>query len=177
MTRSRSWVYVPLVVFIVLAGLLAYSLRHSGEDRPSAQLNRPFPAFQLPALNSKETLLDAGLMKGRVTLVNVWGSWCPNCEEEMDVLHALAQEHTAIVGINYKDTTDGARAFLQRFGNPYDTIIDDHAGDLAFELGVYGAPETFVVDANGVIRYHHAGALTSELVAQDIMPLLKALAP
>lgn len=178
MKRAQLWVYVPLILFIALAGLLAYSLKHNTtNDRPSAQLSQPFPTFQLPALESPDVLVDAGVLKGRVSVVNVWGAWCFNCEEEMDELHALAQMPVTVIGIDYKDDRAQAEKFLKRFGNPYHTIIEDEAGDLGFELGVYGAPETFVVDANGIIRYHHTGALTREVLAQDIQPLIKALTP
>lgn len=177
MKRAHVWVYVPLLLFGALAVLLAYSLKHSGNERPSAQLSRPFPSFQLPALDKPGELIDAGVLKGRVSIVNVWGAWCFNCEEEMDELHALAKLPVALIGVDYKDERAQAQQFLSRFGNPYQTVIFDEAGDLGFELGVYGAPETFVVDANGVIRYHHTGALTQDVLTRDIQPLIKALVP
>ena len=104
--------------------------------------------------------MDESLLRGQMSLVNVWASWCPTCKEEMPQLLALSERGIQMVGINYKDTRDLGRQFLEEFGKPFEVNIFDPAGDLGFELGVYGVPETFLVDANGIVRYKHVGYIT-----------------
>ena len=176
MKTNAKWVWLPLIVFAVLVVVLAVGLMTRQQERPSARIAATFPAFSLPQLNDPQHLQGSDALRGHVTLVNVWGSWCPSCEEEVPALLQLQHEGVRILGVAYRDERADAQGFLARHGNPYADSIMDPEGTLSFDLGVYGAPETFIVDARGVIRYHHAGVLTATLIDQQIRPLLKELA-
>jgi cytochrome c biogenesis protein CcmG/thiol:disulfide interchange protein DsbE len=167
--QSRRWVVaLPLVGFIVLAGL--FLLRLYGGDPskiPSALIGRPAPQTALPALeglvNNGVAVpgLDPAAFKGKVSLVNVWASWCVPCHDEAPLLTALAKDkRLQIVGINYKDSPDNARRFLGRYGNPFGIVGVDANGRASIEWGVYGVPETFVVGREGTILYKMVGPVT-----------------
>lgn len=169
--KRRLLLLVPLVGFLLLSGFLYMGLSLDPFQRDSALLARDFPAFTLSTLDDPEAQVDESLFKGgEVTLVNVWGEWCPTCKQEMPQLLDLADRGVRLVGVDYKDTRDKGHEFLDEFGNPFEVNIFDPEGDLGFELGVYGAPETFLVDGDGVIRYHHTGYITPEDVRDTIMP-------
>lgn len=167
--RSRRWlVALPLVVFMALAALFLVRLYGGDPSRiPSALIGRPAPPTTLPAL---EGLLhnggpvpgiDPALFKGKVSVVNVWASWCVPCHEEAPLLTALAKDaRLQIIGINYKDSSDNARRFLGRYGNPFAAVGVDGNGRASIEWGVYGVPETFVVGRDGTIRYKMVGPVT-----------------
>lgn len=176
MNATQRWVWLPLIIFVVLAVLLGIGLVTRQTERPSARLATTFPAFSLPSLDQPSQQQGPELLNGHVTLVNVWGSWCPSCEDEIPQLLQLQREGIRIVGVVYRDERDEAQGFLMRHGNPYTDTIMDADGSLSFDLGVYGAPETFIVDVHGVIRYHHAGALTTSVIEQQVRPLLQELA-
>lgn len=176
MKTNVKWVWLPLVVFAVLVVVLGVGLMTRQQERPSARIAATFPVFSLPQLADPQQRQNSDALRGHVTLVNVWGSWCPSCEEEMPALLQLQHEGVHILGVAYRDNREDAQSFLARYGNPYTDSIMDPEGTLSFDLGVYGAPETFIVDAHGVIRYHHAGVLTATLIDQQIRPLLKELA-
>lgn len=176
MKTSSKRVWLPLIVFAVLVLVLGVGLITRQQERPSARIAASFPTFSLPQLNDPQHLQGPEILMGHVTLVNIWGSWCPSCEEEVPVLLQLQHEGVRILGVAYRDERADAQGFLARHGNPYVDSIMDSDSTLSFDLGVYGAPETFVVDAHGVIRYHHAGVLTATLINQQIRPLLKELA-
>ncbi|ALM51431.1 DsbE family thiol:disulfide interchange protein [Halomonas huangheensis] len=176
MTR-RLLLLLPLLAFLVLAVFLYRGLSINPFERESALMAREFPDFSLSTLADPQRQVDVSLLQGEVTLVNVWGSWCPTCRQEMPQLLALAERGVRLVGVDYKEQgTDTAQqrdkgsAFLRQFGNPFEVNIFDPEGTLGFDLGVYGAPETFLVDAEGVIRYHHTGYITAEDVDKVIMP-------
>jgi len=156
----RLLLLLPFVVFLGLAFFLYRGLSLDPSARESALIGQAFPAFTLPTLEDPDTEVDESLLRGQVSLVNVWASWCPTCKEEMPQLLALSERGIQMVGINYKDTRDLGRQFLEEFGKPFEVNIFDPAGDLGFELGVYGVPETFLVDANGIVRYKHVGYIT-----------------
>lgn len=168
--KRRLLLLIPLVLFAVLAVFLYQGLSLNPSARDSALLAREFPAFQLSTLEDPAAQVDESLLAGQVTLVNVWGEWCPTCKQEMPQLLALAEQGVRLVGIDYKDTRAKGREFLEEFGNPFELNIFDPEGSLGFELGVYGAPETFLVDAEGIIRYHHTGYIRPEDVEQAILP-------
>lgn len=168
--RRRLLLLLPLVGFLLLAGFLYVGLSLDPFHRDSELLADEFPEFDLPTLEDPERRVDASSLKGEVTLVNVWGEWCPTCKQEMPQLLDLAERGVRLVGINYKDTREKGLAFLQEFGNPFEFNIFDPDGNLGFELGVYGAPETFLVDRDGIIRYHHTGYITPDDVEQTILP-------
>ena len=177
----RLLVLLPLLVFLGLAGLFLAQLL-SGRDVstiPSALLGHPAPATSLPPLEGLSLPgLDSKDFAGKVTLVNVWASWCAPCREEHPVLLALSQDKRfTLAGLNYKDSPDNARRFLGSLGNPFQAIGADQTGRTAIDWGVYGVPETFVVGKDGKILFKHVGPLTPQAVSGTLMPEIeKALA-
>ncbi|MFD2191185.1 DsbE family thiol:disulfide interchange protein [Pistricoccus aurantiacus] len=168
--KRRLLLLLPLVVFLILAGLLYKGLSMNPSDRESALLAQEFPAFELSTLKDPDARVDESLLQGEVTLVNVWGEWCPTCKQEMPQLQELKDRGVRLVGVDYKDTRELGRSFLEQYGDPFEVNVFDPEGDLGFELGVYGAPETFLVDKEGIIRYHHTGYIAPEDVEKVIMP-------
>lgn len=169
MTR-RLLLFLPLIGFLGLAVFLYFRLSENPSYRDSALVARAFPAFEASTLEDPEHRVDQSVLTGEVTLVNVWGEWCPACKQEMPQLLDLADRGVRMVGINYRDTRAKGREFLNEFGNPFAFNIFDPQGDIGFDLGVYGAPETFLVDAQGIIRYHHTGYVSPSDVRDTIMP-------
>ncbi|TDX31662.1 cytochrome c biogenesis protein CcmG/thiol:disulfide interchange protein DsbE [Modicisalibacter xianhensis] len=160
--KRRLLLLVPLLIFLGLGFFLYRGLAMDPSARDSALLAQEFPAFTLSTLEDPDARVNESLLQGEVTLVNVWAEWCPTCKEEMPQLLMLAERGVRLVGINYKDTRTKGREFLDTFGNPFEVNIFDPDGDLGFDLGVYGVPETFLVDADGIIRYKHTGYITPE---------------
>ncbi|MEQ4257322.1 DsbE family thiol:disulfide interchange protein [Pseudomonas syringae] len=155
----RRWVMVlPLVLFLGVAAFLYRGLYLDPAELPSALIGKPFPAFSLPAVQGERMLSRADLL-GKPALVNVWGTWCVACRVEHPVLTRLAQQGVLIYGVNYKDVNADALKWLKEFHDPYQLNIRDQDGSLGLNLGVYGAPETFLIDAQGVIRYKHVGVI------------------
>lgn len=174
--KRRLYLFVPLILFVCLAVILWYGIGSSQKPRASALISTPFPEFTLKGLDNPSEQYSSTMFKGHVTLVNVWGSWCPTCVQEMPQLLQLQQRGVRIVGVDYKDDRQDADQFLNNYGDPFQSIIADPSGSLGFNLGVYGAPESFIVDSNGVIRYHHTGYITPQDVNSVIMPTLKRIA-
>ncbi|TFH88421.1 DsbE family thiol:disulfide interchange protein [Billgrantia azerbaijanica] len=174
MTR-RLLLLLPLLGFLVLMAFFYQGLDLNPFHRESKLVEdaREFPAFELSTLAEPERIVDESLLEGEVTLVNVWGEWCPTCKQEMPQLLDLAERGVRLVGVDYKDTREKGREFLTEFGNPFEVNLFDPEGELGFDLGVYGAPESFLVDRDGVIRYHHTGAITPEDVRDVILPEVK----
>lgn len=173
MSQKKNWFYLlPLLIFIVLGVLLLSSLGKDPQLLPSAKLGKPLPNFTLPVLGEEELFISAEQLKGQVFMLNVWATWCPSCRIEHPVLNQLAAEGVVIYGLNYKDRPDEALNYLQTLGNPYKNVISDTQGDLGLDLGVYGAPETYLVDANGIIIYRHVGVVTQENWLSTLKPLL-----
>lgn len=171
------WLFaLPLLAFAALVGYFAAGLGRDPQELPSALLNRPAPDFALPALLPDKPGLARADLVGAPMLVNVWASWCGPCRVEHPHLMALAEAGVPLAGINYKDRTADARRFLAQLGDPFQRIGVDADGRAAIDWGVYGVPETYVVDAGGVIRHRHVGPLTAEAVERTLKPLLKALA-
>ncbi|MGR8981351.1 MAG: DsbE family thiol:disulfide interchange protein [Gammaproteobacteria bacterium] len=167
---------VPFILFIILAVLLAVGLTLKPGDIPSPFINKPAPAFFAPKLDAPDVKLATVDLKGKVWLLNVWASWCASCRAEHPVLNQLAQQKLAvIVGLNYKDDPDDAKNWLARLGNPYTVSIMDREGRIGIDWGVYGVPETFVVDKKGIIRHKHTGPVTSEDVQKTLLPLIAQL--
>ena len=180
--RSRLVLFLlPLLLFLALSGVFLVQLI-SGKDTsvvPSALIGRSAPQTDLPPLEGMNLPgLSSEAFSGRVTLVNVWGSWCLPCRQEHPLLMQLAtDERVVIAGLNYKDKPENARRFLGDLGNPYDAIGVDQNGRAAIDWGVYGVPETFLVGPDGTIRYKHVGPFTPESIRSDLMPEIeKALA-
>ena len=177
MTRARALLALPLAVFVGIVLLLHAGFGLGRADLlPSALLGKPFPDFDLPTLGGEPASRSRADLLGKVRLVNVWATWCPTCAAEHDELAGIAAETgIGIVGINYKDDPNAARAWLAQRGDPYRFHIVDANGDLGVDLGVYGAPETFVVDADGVIRFKQVGAVTAETWRDSIAPVVVSL--
>lgn len=166
---------VPLLLFLALAVLL---FSRNGSDPsflPSARLGQPVPAFSLPSLAEPERVLDQSLLTGEVSLLNVWATWCVSCLVENPVLLALSEQGVRIIGVNYKDNRQAALAWLENNGNAFAQIIFDEDGSLGIDLGVYGAPETYLVDGNGVIRYRAVGVLDPKAWQTELKPRYDAL--
>lgn len=166
----------PLVGFIVLVGFLAVGLTLRPSEVPSPLIDKPAPNFTLPQLASPEQTFSPEAMKGKVWLLNVWASWCYACLEEHPVIMDLAKTHVVpIVGLNYKDVRSEALAWLERHGDAYTLSVSDTQGRVGIDFGVYGVPETFVIDKAGVIRYKHIGAVTPSAVRDKLLPLIREL--
>ncbi|PCJ34341.1 MAG: DsbE family thiol:disulfide interchange protein [Moraxellaceae bacterium] len=150
---------IPLMLFVVMAAFLAKGLENDPRHLPSARLDQKVPAFSLPSLIDATTIITQQDLKGPM-LLNVWATWCPSCRVEHPMLIELAKQGVNIIGLDYKDERPDALAYLQKFHNPYSAVIFDEKGDLGLDLGVYGAPETYFIDAAGVIRHRHVGIVS-----------------
>lgn len=167
---------LPLAVFATLVAFLAIGLTLKPREVPSPLIDKPLPAFALPQLGAPEQTLAAQDLRGKVWLLNVWASWCVACRLEHPVLIDLAKSRSVLMyGLNYKDQPDNAIEWLARHGNPYLESMSDTQGLVGIDLGVYGVPETFVIDQNGVIRHKHIGPVTQEALDQTILPLMRKL--
>ena len=167
---------IPLILFVILAGFLAVGLKLKPSEIPSPFIDKPAPAFFAPKLDAPDEKLATVDLKGKVWLFNVWASWCASCRAEHPVLNELAKQQAAvIVGLNYKDNPNDAKKWLNRLGNPYTVSIMDRDGRIGIDWGVYGVPETFVVDKKGIIRHKHTGPVTSEDIRTTLLPLIAQL--
>jgi len=165
-----------VVGFLLLVALLAVGLTRDPREVPSPLIGKPAPAFDLPRLADASQRFTPAEMRGKVWLLNVWASWCVSCREEHPVLVEFARGKQApLVGLNYKDPREDALKWLARFGDPYVLSAVDADGRIGIDYGVYGVPETYVIDRAGVIRYKQIGPVTPEVLAQKIVPLLKEL--
>ena len=166
----------PLAIFILLVGFLAVGLKLDPREVPSPLVGKPAPAFELPMLHQPDKRFAPGDMRGKVWLLNVWASWCVSCREEHPVLVDLAKRGVMpILGLNYKDKGEDAQRWLKQFGDPYQLSVVDADGRIGIDYGVYGVPETYLIDGEGVIRYKQIGPLTQAIVEQKVLPLAKAL--
>ncbi len=172
------WRYLlPLVAFIVLVVFLSVGLSLDPKKIPSPLIGKPAPTFSLPDLHDAEKIVSPESMKGQVWVLNVWASWCVSCRAEHSILNELVRSNKDIklVGLNYKDTLWKGRSWLQQRGNPYYANAFDKEGRVGIDWGVYGVPETFVIDAEGYVRYKHTGPLNWQSVQQELLPILKEL--
>ena len=177
MNRSR---WVPLILFGCVAALLAagvwLSRRPDREALPSPLVGKPTPAFTLPVLHEPSRRVTAAELRGAPYLLNVWGSWCPACRDEHPVLTRLAEsKRIRVIGYNWKDRPEDALRWLEQFGNPYWLVLADEEGRHAIDFGIYGAPETFLVDASGRIQWKHVGPLTEAVVRDELLPRIGTL--
>ncbi len=167
---------IPIGVFIVLAILLVRGLYLDPHKIPSPLIGKPLPAFHLPALENPQKIIGNDDLRNRVVVINVWASWCVTCKQEHAVLMELAQRKLVpIIGLNYKDARPDAMSVLKNEGNPYEISLMDNDGRTGIDWGVYGVPETFIVDKLGVIRYKYIGAITEADMEQKLLPLIKDL--
>jgi len=174
---NKKILFIPLVLFLLLAAALLYQLSRNAEgDDPtrleSALIGKPVPVFTLESLDQPGKIYhQAVLHDGKPILLNVWATWCPTCRAEHQYLNSLARQGVRVVGLNYKDERNKAVNWLNTLGNPYALSLYDGNGMLGLDLGVYGAPETFLIDGNGIIRYRHAGDLNERVWQQEVKPL------
>lgn len=166
---------LPLLVFAALGLLFFDSLDEDPSLLPSARLNQPMPEFQLGTLKNPQQILSQTDLKGPL-LLNVWATWCPSCKIEHPTLLQLAASGITLVGLNYKDQRPAALDYLQRYQNPFTYNLYDPKGMLGLDLGVYGAPETYFIDANGVIRHRHVGVLDGPTWEQELLPIWRSIA-
>ena len=167
---------IPLAAFCVLVIFLAIGLTRDPRDVPSPLKDKPAPAFRLPQLAAAEKSFSPEDMKGKVWLFNVWASWCVSCRQEHPLLVAFAKEgKVPVVGLNYKDQIPDAKNWLAKFGDPYVLSAVDADGRVGIDYGVYGVPETYVIDKAGMIRMKHTGPITAESLRQQILPLVAEL--
>lgn len=177
---QRLKLFLPLLIFVVLAGFFFVVQKRIGsgdydpQNMPSALLDKPMPAFELPDLLSGEPTTGAA-MNGRIALVNVWATWCPSCHYEHPFLVRLAEQGVFILGVDYKDEPEKARQWLQEKGNPYAAVVDDRAGGLGLDLGVTGAPETYLIDSHGVVRLRYQGPLDERVWRETLQPMIERL--
>ena len=176
--KGTRW--LPLAVVAVLGVLLGVgvwmSRNPNREALPSPLIGKPAPEFSLPVLHEPGRLFGTKELRGAPYLLNVWGSWCPACRDEHPVLTRFAEtKRVRVVGFNWKDEHADALAWLERFGNPYWLIVRDYDGKVAIDWGIYGAPETFLVDGDGVIRWKYVGPMTDAVIRNDLVPKLAEL--
>lgn len=173
---SRALILLPLVVTAALGALFYWGLRNNDDTLPSARVGQLAPAFELRPLDDQSESFSTADLRGHVSLVNFWASWCAPCRIEMPFFQELAEAGTVeIYGVNYKDDPLAAQAFLEELGNPFTRLGVDPTGRAGLDWGVYGMPETFVVDAQGRIAYRHVGPLDRQTFEQEILPLVTRL--
>jgi len=167
---------VPLVIFIVLVAFLWVGLGRDPREVPSPLVGKAAPAFTLPQLREPDKTFSAADMRGQVWLLNVWASWCVSCREEHPVLVEFSKSRTVpIIGLNYKDQNPDAMRWLTQFGDPYTLSITDADGRVGIDYGVYGVPETYVIDKTGTIRMKQIGPVTPQVLQEKILPLIREL--
>jgi cytochrome c biogenesis protein CcmG/thiol:disulfide interchange protein DsbE len=166
--------FMPLIAFAVLVGFLAVGLTLNPRLVPSPLIGKPAPEFELPLLMQEGTFSNKDLI-GHVTLVNVWASWCFACRQEHETVKSLSRKGVRIIGLNYKDKADDAKQWLARLGNPYQAIAADVDGRVAIDWGVYGAPETFLIDQQGIIRHKVIGPLSNQEERDALMEVMDTL--
>lgn len=172
---------LPLIVFALLMALFGFGIwwntSHVSNYVPSPLINKPAPEFNLPRLDQPETKVSKADLLGKPYLLNVFASWCFACGEEHPVLMADARHlGVPLIGYNYRDEAADAKAWLARHGNPYHMVIADLSGQTAIDFGIYGAPETFLVDARGMIRYKHIGPLNEDIIERELKPAIRKAA-
>lgn len=167
---------IPFGIFIALVVFFYFGLKHDPREIPSPLINRAAPAFTLPRLHTPTQTFSPDAMRGQVWLLNVWASWCVSCREEHPVLVSFARSHRVpIIGLDYKDKPADALQWLNQLGNPYTLSVSDADGRVGIDYGVYGVPETYVIDKQGVIRMKHIGAVTADALDHKILPLIQSL--
>jgi cytochrome c biogenesis protein CcmG/thiol:disulfide interchange protein DsbE len=169
---------VPLGLFLLLGAFLYVGLHRDPRNLPSPLIGRAAPEFDLPSLHDPEYRVANAELRGRAYVLNVWGTWCPGCRQEHDVLLEIARENVLpIVGLNWKDDPDKARQWLVELGDPYATVAMDVEGRATLDWGVYGAPETFLIGPDGKVLYRHIAPMTLEVWREHFLPLIRAVSP
>jgi cytochrome c biogenesis protein CcmG/thiol:disulfide interchange protein DsbE len=173
----KRWQFIaPLALFGVLLGFLAMGLNLNPREVPSPLIGKPAPAFELARLDQPEVRITHADLQGQVWILNVWASWCVACLQEHPLLVDFARRSPVpIYGLNYKDKSDAGLAWLRRHGDPYKASLVDADGRVGIDFGVYGVPETFVIDKQGIVRFKQIGPVTPEVLRKQIEPLLREL--
>lgn len=167
---------IPLIVFLSLIVLFVVGLQYDPRLVPSPLIDKPAPAFVLPQLKDPQQSLASNDLKGDVVMLNVWASWCVACRQEHPLLMQLANSGKInIIGLNYKDTREDAMRWLEQYGDPYLVSAFDQQGRVGIDYGVYGVPETYIIDKNGIIRYKHIGPINADVLKSTILPLINNL--
>ena len=171
---NRTKLFLPGVFFIAMLGLLLFGLGRDPNQVPSALVNRPLPVFERPDLFDAGNTITSEELRGGIFLINVWGTWCAPCHYEHPYLLEISAREPGVtfIGVNYKDDVKAAREFLDERGNPFKLTLTDVDGSLGIDLGVAGAPETFLVDKTGTIRYRHVGVIDNKVWANTFVPLI-----
>lgn len=169
--------WLPLLVAVVIGALLlagvVLSRNQDRESLPSPLIGKPAPTFELPVLHDPSYRISSADLRGEPYLMNVWGSWCPECRTEHPVLTRFAEtKRVRVVGYNLKDEPEDALRWLEQFGNLYFVVLADYSGEMALDWGIYGAPETFLVDDEGIVRWKHVGTVTQKIIDDEIVPML-----
>lgn len=170
----RLLLFIPVILAVVLGVVLFAGIGKDPSHLESALLGKPVPAFSLAELQDPDKHFDNQVFKGKVRLLNVWATWCPTCRAEHAMLLKLARQYgVPIVGLDYKDKRQDALAWLQELGNPYQLVLSDPDGKFGFDLGVYGAPETYLIDRDGIVRFRHVGEVTPRVWQETLKPLIQ----
>ena len=168
---SRLKLFIPLIIFLLVAPFLWRGIGHDPSVLPSTLVGKPLPDFKLATLEDENTMVSkVDLVNGEPFLLNVWATWCVSCRVEHPFLVKLAQQGVTVYGLDYRDDRAEAKNWIERLHNPYKINLFDPEGDLVLDLGVYGAPETFLVDAEGIIRYRHVGVVNDEVWRSKLAP-------
>jgi len=171
---KRALLFLPVALVVVLGAILFAGIGKDPNRLESALVGKPVPDFQLADLQAPDLQRDQSLFEGQVSLLNVWGTWCPACRDEHEDLIWLAREKgVRIVGLNYKDDRTKALKWLSSLGDPYAVSVYDPKGTLGFDLGVYGAPETYFIDPDGIVRYRHVGVVNETVWNEKFRPLME----
>jgi cytochrome c biogenesis protein CcmG/thiol:disulfide interchange protein DsbE len=177
MENSKAKALTPFIIFALLIVFLVIGLRHSKPEAPkfAQHIGDPAPATDLPLLNGGGAHFTTTLWRGRPYVLNFFASWCADCKAEHEELMTLSASHLPIIGITFKDKADKAAAYLTRVGDPFIAVAQDDDGRAGIDWGLTGVPETFVVDAHGIIRWHHISAITDDIATSELMPLWESL--
>ena len=175
-TGIQTRYLLPLLLFVALIVLFIYGLGHDPRKLPSALIGKPLPEFELAQLYDVESTFSKKDLLGDVSLINVWASWCVSCRYEHPILLDFARSSEIVLyGLNYKDAREDALRWLQQYGDPYQLIAFDPLGRTAIDFGLYGVPETYVMDKDGIVRYKHVGPISEQDLNETILPLIKKL--
>lgn len=175
MQKRKLSLILPFILFLIVAGIFWKGLSLHPEQVPSPLVNKSIPAFQLPTLSTQQLITNKDFI-GHITLLNIWSSWCHACSDEHTFLMKLGKEHyLTLYGLNYKDNPADAKNWLDKNGNPYKVVAIDEKGRVAIDWGVYGTPETFIIDKNGVIRFKQIGPITPDIWNHRMKPLIEQL--
>lgn len=177
MFRKILWLTIFVLIFVTLTYIFTHGLKRDQQQMPSALLNKPLPNFSLSDLYNEDKIYQQKDLIGEVFLINVFASWCPPCAKEHDVIIELSKQGYKFIGLNYQDNRSYAQIWIDERGNPYQKILFDPEGDVGMDWGVIGVPETFIVDAKGIVRYRHIGMLTMDIWNERFLPMMQTLLP